>query len=52
MSNSSETREFYDMLSIRREVKTDSKLLVQTNICNNNKSGVILKKLIDVAKER
>ena len=40
------------MLSIRREIKTDTRLLVQTNICNNSKSGVILRKLIDVAKER
>lgn len=38
------------MLSIRREVKTDTKLLIQTNICNNSKSNIILKKLFEVAK--
>lgn len=27
-------------------------MLVQTNICNNSKSGIVLRKLVGVAKER
>lgn len=45
--------QLYDMLSIRRQVKNDTKHLVQTNISvglgTNNKSAIILKKLMDVA---
>ena len=42
---------YYDLLSIKKEPKSDTKSLVKTYITNNNKSKSILMKLLKFACE-